>query len=101
VHESDEIDRSLSIDEPMRAAPRLLAHVMTEIRAMTRPAPPTFPWHEFSLRLASYSGLAAAAAMVSTSVDPAVFVPVARELVAAGAAVSGALATIHVGRHFE
>jgi hypothetical protein len=101
VHETDEIDRSLSTDESIRASSRLLPNVMAGVRAIARPAPPTFPWHEFSFTLASHSSFAAAAGILCIYIDPTVFVPVARELMVAGATIGGALATIYRGHHSE
>jgi hypothetical protein len=80
----DEIDRSLLTDEPTNVPRRLSANVMAEVRALSRPAPPRFPWRQLSLKLAPSAGFAAAAAIVFAYIDPAIFVPVARELGVAG-----------------
>ena len=86
----DEIDRSLLTDEPVSVPPRLAANVLAEIRALSRPAP-RFPWQQFSVKAALSAGLASAAAIVFTSVDAAIFVPVAPEVFGAGLIVVSTL----------
>ena len=92
----DEIDRSLLTDEHVNVSPRLLAHVMAEVRAIAQPIRPRFPWYEFSLRVASYAGFVAAGAAVFVYVDPSVFRPVAAELFGAGAILVTALVAVRL-----